>query len=160
MLWRVLALGVVAIWLGAGWVWLQHGAVAVELSRITARRTELQPIIALQEDTQAHLQLVRRLSTDRSVAVAWFRSLASDFPGPVRLTKLSVKSTREVEMYGEAQGRAQTPEAYVSELTLWLEKSGVCPEVELDATQRLDVTGVDEDRVRFALKCRSPGVSP
>ena len=160
MLWRVLALGVVAIWLGAGWVWLQHGAVAVELSRLTARWTELQPVVVLQEDTQAHLQLVRRLSTDRSVAVEWFRSLARDFPGPVRLTRLSVESTREVEMYGEAQGRDQTPEAYVSELTLWLEESGVCPEVELDATQRLNVMDVDEELVRFTLKCRSPGVSP
>ena len=111
---------------------------------------EAQPLEALQAALQAHTQLVQRLVAQDGVPLDWFNRLARDFPGPVRLVDLTVQGTGDVRMDGEAQERGQTPEAYVSELALWLDRSRVCGHVQLGATGR---TGADDTLAKFSLSC-------
>ncbi len=49
-------------------------------------------------------------------------------------------------------GREQTPEAAVSEFAMWLQRSGLCGDVKLGASQRSAST-VDADIVEFEVTC-------
>ena len=151
MLFRSLAVAAVLIWLGVGvWQLRRHG-LSRQVKMLEARWVQVQPIEALQAALQAHTQLVQRLVVRDGVPLDWFSRLARDFPGPVRLVDLSVQGTGDVRMDGEAQERGQTPEAYVSELALWLDRSRVCGHVQLGATGR---TGADDTLAKFSLTCQ------
>ena len=150
-LWRALAAIAAAIWIGAG-VWqLRRQAGASQVHTVQSRWAKAQPVAELQDALQAHTQLVQQLVVHDAVPLAWFGRLGSGFPDPVRLVSLSVKTTGEVLMDGEAQERDQTPEAYVFALGLWLEYARVCGQVQLESTTR---TGENGSMVRFSLTCR------
>jgi hypothetical protein len=109
------------------------------------------PVATLQENVGVSTGLVQRLSVERGLPLEWFRQLASGFPSPVRLAHLSVAATHGVNMTGEAQEREQTPEAYVSELALWLESARICQGVEVGSSR---LVAAAESLVEFTLSCR------
>ncbi len=151
--WKALALASALFWCGAGWWWTRHHGVTRELRALQARWERVQPVVSLQQSIEAHAPLARWLDDARGISPAWFRGLALDFPDPVRLTQLSIASTRHITMAGEAQERDQVPEAYVSELTFWLEREKICQQVQLGSSRRADPSG---SLVQFALACQWP----
>lgn len=151
LLWRGLAAAIVLIWLGAGWWQVRHRELKEDLRKLNMQLVEFEPVATLQENVGVYRDLVQRLSVEQGLRLEWFRQLASEFPSPVRLAHLSVASTRDVSMTGEAQEREQTPEAYVSELALWLESARICQGVEVGSSR---LVAAAESLVEFTLSCR------
>jgi len=145
-----LATLVLVIWIGAGWLLGQHGTLRRQRAVLDAQWMQLSPVIALHEELIAHRQLVSRLVNTEGVPVGWLRKLASEFPDAVRLSRLAVAKER-AEMEGDARARVQTPEAHVSALVLWLQRTGLCRDVQRTDAPRSG-TGLSE--ARFALGCR------
>ena len=152
-LWPVLAWAALLVGVGAGSWHVGRRHAAQQLATLTARSDNLAPVRILQEAVAGHAQLVRRLEVEQSLPVAWFHQLAHEFPNSVRLMRVRVGADHGVSLVGEAQEREQSPEAHVSELTLWLEQAAVCQDVQLGSTSRLQETG---NIVEFALTCRLP----
>ena len=151
--WQVLAVLALVIWLGIAFWQVRRRAVAGRLQTLEAQWKSLQPVVILQKETEAQTQLVDRLVMKQGVQTEWFGRLARGFPKPVRLTRLSVDAGGQVSLAGEAQERDQTPEAYVSELTLWLERANLCEGVRLGPTRRVGPGG---NLVQFDLTCTLP----
>jgi cell division ATPase FtsA len=150
-LWQGLAVVAVLLWLGAFWWQTQLQKISERLSPLEARWTSLQPVVELQEAVETQTRVHRRFQHDQSIPLEWFERLAHGFPAPVRLTQLSVDAKRQVQMSGEAQQREQSAEAYVSELSLWLEEGEMCHDMQLGAGRRTTPT---EHLVEFTLTCR------
>jgi len=149
--WRGIALATLAIWIGTG-VWhVRRRHVADELRAINVRWATVQPIVEMKDNVDAYMQLTHRLTVERGVSAAWFRTLAGDFPKAVRLTTLAVSGPHEVRLEAEAQERAQSPEAYVSEFALWLDRADLCRNVQLGSTGRKEA---DNTLVTFSLTCQ------
>ncbi|MBI2495961.1 MAG: hypothetical protein HYY59_00385 [Candidatus Omnitrophica bacterium] len=151
--WQVLAVLALVIWLGIAFWQVRRRAVAGRLQTLETQWKGLQPIVALQKETEAQTQSVDRLVMKRGVPTEWFRRLASGFPAAVRLTRCGVGASRQVSLSGEVEEREQTPEASVSELTLWLERVRVCNDVQLRSTRR---AGAGGHLVAFELTCQLP----
>ena len=151
--WNTLVLATLLLWLGLGWWQVRDQRVARTLSALHVRWSALEPVEALQAAIASETQLVQRLVVQDGVPIDWFRRLAHDFPKPVRLTHLAIDGKRQVSLAGEAQERGETPEAYVSELTLWLEQVNVCQNPQVGSTRRLETSG---NLVRFELTCQLP----
>lgn len=160
-LWWGLVATAMLVWSGVAWWTLRHSAVTRELSALQARSATLQPVVTLRDAIQTHTQLVQRLAVSQGIDLEWFRRLAQEFPNPVRLSTLSIDAKRQVQLAGEAQGWDQSPEAQISALTLWLERSKVCDQVELGSTRRPEArpessegrAGAGSDMVQFTLTC-------
>ncbi len=148
--WRGLVGVALVVWIGGGWWEYRHRAATAEFKTLEARWAQFEPMVALQEAMTAHAQLVEGIVESQSVPLAWFRQLAKDFPSAVRLSQLSVSAKGAVRMAGEAQERDQSPEGYVSEMTLALEQSNVCKDIQLESGRR---TGADEEHVEFKMSC-------
>jgi Tfp pilus assembly PilM family ATPase len=153
LMWQGLAVMALVIWLGIGWWQVRRHAVAGHFTTLQAQWSGLQHLVELQEAVERREQLARRLTAGDAVSLGWFRRLARGFPKPVRLTRLSVDAGGQVSLAGEAQEREQTPEAYVSELTLWLERTNLCEGVRLGLTRRVSA---NEHLVQFDLTCNLP----
>lgn len=150
-LWRALLVIGVVVWLAAAVTRIEQRARAAELRALRARRAEVAAVIELRDALQTHAQLIKRLLTEQSIPVSWFHRLRRGFPDPVRLTQLNLALAREVAMSGRAEEREQTPEAYLPELTLWLETAGLCEGAQLTSSRRAP----DDPRsVEFTLGCR------
>lgn len=154
--WQALVVLALVLWTGAGWWQVRRHAVAGQFGALQAQWSSLQHLVELQEAVERREQLARRLTAGDAVSLEWFHRLARGFPKPVRLTRLSVDAGRQVSLAGEAQGWEQTPEAYVSELTLWLERTTLCEGVRLGSTRRVGANG---NLVQFDLTCTLPGPS-
>ncbi|MDP3702821.1 MAG: pilus assembly protein PilM, partial [Candidatus Omnitrophota bacterium] len=161
-LWRLFAVATVLLWAGMSVEYPRRLAVSRQLETLKARWHEAEPIEALQAKVQTQTQLIHRFVMQEGVPMDWFSRLARDFPEPVRLVSLSVPAKGDVYMDGEAQEREQTPEAYVSELGLWLERARVCRQVQLGSTARTGPptkefgggAGEDDALVKFSLTCQ------
>ncbi len=149
-LWQALVVVIVMFWAGAAWWGVRQNDLRRELTALRARSVDLQPVATLQEAIATHAQLVQQLSRSQGLPLDWFRRLAQGFPKPVRLFKLSINVTRQVQMTGEAQGWDQSPEAQVSTLTLWLEQSQLCRKAQLAPTRR---PSENSPTVEFSLTC-------
>lgn len=149
--WQGLAALVLLTWAGAGWWMLQHLTAARELKQLESRWEEVRPLIALRDAVSARTELIHRLVRTQGVPADWFNRLATGFPKSIRLTRLAVNEQHQVTMSGQAQEREQTPEAYVSELVLWLQQSRLCQNVQLGSSHRSATT---EGLVEFSLTCQ------
>lgn len=151
--WRLLAGLVCVVWLGtAGWH-LRVQAAWRDRQTVETAWAGLRPVVALRDALTAQGEAERSLVGSSPVTVGWFHRLREEFPRPVRLSRLTLGAQGRIEMAGEAQEREQAPEAYVSELALWLEETGLCQGVQQDSSRQ--VQG-GESFVNFALTCRRP----
>jgi len=150
-LWRGLALAAVAIWIGAGLWQGRRQHLASELRAIDVRWAAIQPVVEMKDAIDAYTQLTHRLTIERSVTAEWFRALAGGFPNPVRLTALTANGPHEVRLEADAQEREQSPEAYVSEFALWLDRAHLCRNVQLGSAGRKNA---DSPLVTFVLACQ------
>ena len=151
MAWRGLAVVTMGVWLGAGLWYVRDRAVSHQVRALEARRQSLQPVVALRDAVEAHTLLVRRLTIDRGVPVDWFRRLATDFPIPVRLTKLVLDAEAPVSMEGQAQERDSPAAAALSSLTLWLGQATLCGNTQLGSSHP---QATDDTLVAFSLTCQ------
>ena len=149
--WQGVAVLVFLTWFGAGWWEFHHRSAAAVLQGLERRWTDVRSVIALRDTVAARTELIHRLTTMQGVPVDWFNRLATGFPQPIRLTRLSISEQRHIAISGEAQEREQTPEAYVSELVLWLEHAKLCQNVQLGSSHRAATT---EGLVEFSLTCQ------
>lgn len=137
----------------ATWSWSDRQHVAAQqVAALEARWDALRPVEDLQATAVQERQVIHRL-TEASVPPAWLHRLAEEFPRPVRLSRLVVTAEGSVNLAGQAQGWEQTPEATLSELTLWLEQAQICRDVQLESSQR--GSGA-EGAVEFSLTCERP----
>ncbi|PIQ83226.1 MAG: hypothetical protein COV75_08835 [Candidatus Omnitrophica bacterium CG11_big_fil_rev_8_21_14_0_20_63_9] len=137
----------------ATWSWRDRQRTAAEqVAALETRWETLRPVEDLQATATQEHQVLQRL-TEASVRAMWFRQLAEEFPGPVRLNRLVMTAEGSVNLAGQAQGWEQTPEAALSELTLWLEQVEICRDVQLESSQR---GGGVEGAVEFSLTCERP----
>ena len=95
--------------------------------------------------------MIQRLVVSEGIPAEWFRRLTRGFPNPIRLTRLASDAKRAVKLAGEAQAREQSPEAYVSEMTLWLRQATLCNSVQVDSTHRIGTSGA---LVAFEMTCQ------
>jgi len=138
-------------WLGAFAVLQRTRPLQRQLAPLERRWQAFEPVRTLMQAVVARTTLIDALEGSRAVTVDWFKRLASGFPNPIRLTKLSVEAAGEVSLEGQAQAREQTSEAYLSELAIWLPAEQVCDTVLLGSSQRsTQVAGL----VDFSLTCR------
>jgi Tfp pilus assembly PilM family ATPase len=150
-IWQGLTMVAVVIFMGASWWVIRDQFVRGRLRDGEQHRMTLEPVIRVNEAISAETQLIQALVNDRGIAPAWFQRLAQGFPNPIRLTDVSVEVNGAVTMRGQAQTRRQTPDAYISELALWLQRSKICLDVHLDDQQR-PTLGATE----FSLTCHRP----
>jgi Tfp pilus assembly PilM family ATPase/Tfp pilus assembly protein PilN len=148
--WKGLAAICLVIWLLVIGVAIRHRMLARQLGALELQGQGFQKVEDLKAALDTHASLIQRLATQRALSPAWLRQLARGFPGAVRLTRLSVDAKHNVRLSAEAQEREQAPEAYVSELSLWLEQSGLCKDVQLGATHRLSASG---NLLEFDITC-------
>jgi hypothetical protein len=146
-----LIVAVMGVWLGIGAMALKLRPAQGQLATLEQRWKRLEPVTALAEAVATHATLLETLSGTQGVSAQWLKRLAEDFPHPVRLTELSISAGGEVRAAGQAQAREQSPEAYVSELAIWLEQVGLCQDVRLGSTQRKPH---DPELVDFSLTCQ------
>ena len=146
-------LAALILWLGAAFWCARERMLARQLSALETRWAALQPVASLQETIEAETQLVQRLMVNEGIPAEWFRRLTRGFPNPIRLTRLTIDAKREIKLAGEAQAREQSPEAYVSEMTLWLRQSNLCNSVQVDSTHRVGASGA---LVAFEMICQLP----
>ena len=129
----------------------QRQALERQLAPMQQRWRALEPVRQLANHVASREVLIDTLVRTGTVPADWLASLREEFPSPVRLTHLSVDGNGSVRMVGQAEGREQTPEAYVSEFAMWLERAGVCRGVRLGSSQR---HGGETDLVDFNLTCQ------
>lgn len=151
LLWRTLTLATALIWMGAGWWQSQGQQTARTLRALTAQWASVQPMADLARTVEERAHLIDRLTAASGIGADWLQRLAADFPEPVRLTRLAADGPRHTQLDGEAQELDQTPEAYVSELSLWLDRAGLCRDVQVGSTTRVDG---DTPLMQFSLACR------
>ena len=151
--WRACLLMAIILWCGAALWMLRTEVMARQWHVLQDRWQHLEPVVAMQEAVAQQMQLTQRLVEREGLTSEWFRRLAHDFPGAVRLTQLSIDGQHHVRLVGEAQERDQNPEATVSQLAMWLEQAKVCQAVHLESTRRLSAGG---NLVVFTMTCRVP----
>ena len=163
---------IVALWLGVARVSWQRRGLERQLVVVAARQRAFLPIRDLESQIDVRERLVREATAAQAAPVEWLQRLADGFPSALRLTSLSDDAAGQVHLAGQAQGgralssarhflagddgtgsvgRAQTPEAAVSEFAMWVERSGLCGEVRLESNQR---SASVPDLVEFGLTCR------
>ncbi|MBI3996883.1 MAG: hypothetical protein HY352_04420 [Candidatus Omnitrophica bacterium] len=150
-LWKTLLAMTLLIWLGTGWRMHQDQRLLQRRRELEAPWVVLQPAVSLQQQCETYAGVAQHVTKAFSLPPAWFHQLAKAFPNPVRLTRLDVSATRAVMLEGEAQERAQTAEATVSELTVWLQESRLCRDVQVGSTRRVEADG---NLVAFSLTCQ------
>ncbi len=148
---KTLALALIGLLLGLGAVTFKRDAIRRRIAPLEQRWLALEPVRTLTNTVTAYTDLLATLTNAQGMPVAWFKELAREFPNPVRLTDLSVNQHGEVRMVGQAQAREQSPEAYVSDLAMWLERAHLCQGAHLDASER---NAQHPELVDFTLTCK------
>ncbi|MBI2174499.1 MAG: pilus assembly protein PilM [Candidatus Omnitrophica bacterium] len=121
-----------------------------QLAKVEHRAQELTGVTQLAQSLEVYSGFLDSV-TGANAPVSWLQSLSQGFPDPVRLTQLSLDEPAAVKMTGEVEARDQAPEAYVSELIMWLTQKRLCKTVHLESSQR---NTVDASLVNFQLTCQ------
>ena len=145
-----LMITIVALWCGVGLRVTETIPVKQRLLPLQSRWKQLEPATNLITEVNTRTSLLVMLLATRKIPVDWLEKLAKDFPKPIRLTKLVVTQVGDVQLEGHAQARDQTPEAYVSELAMWLQRVGLCQSVRLGPSQR---SPASSELVDFSVTC-------
>ncbi len=150
--WQTLVVTAALFWTGAG-VWqARRLGVQRQLQALAAQGQPRHSLVTLHERITLLEARDAHLRAEQGAPIEWFHRLASGFPDPIRLTELTM-GHRQVRLTGEAQQRQQSPEAHVSELTLWLERARLCDGARLDASRRTDSA---QGLVSFVVTCQVP----
>lgn len=139
------------LWLAAAGARLEHGRALRRVASLEGRSRALEPVTTLWQAVASRLALIGAVKSASAVSAEWFDALSEGFPNPVRLTELEVSATGDVHMAGQAEMRAQSPEAAVSELAMWLAAAEVCRDVRLGSSQR---NAQQAHLVDFLLTCQ------
>lgn len=145
--------GAIAAWLSIAVIGVQHAQLRRQLVPLQQRQQALAPVAAMAETVTTHAAMLDALVGGQASSVRWFRRMTEGFPDPIRLTELTVNLDGDASLAGQAQPREQAPEAYVSELAMWLTQQDLCHNVQLGSSQR---SLQASDRVDFTLTCRRP----
>jgi len=148
---KALLLMVLGVWVGIGGLAVQRTRLMRRLVPLEQRWQVFEPVTTLRQSVVTHATLLNTLTGTQGALTTWLGMLAEGFPNPVRLTELTVGQGGEVHMVGHAQPRDQTPEAYVSELAMWLEHNQLCRSVHLGSSQR---STRNAELVDFDLTCQ------